>query len=66
MAVRPEGAGSEVRQRAILVPRGLFGRLYWYAVLPFHALIFRRLLNRVSEVASGATGAQAGEVTRTS
>jgi uncharacterized protein YbjT (DUF2867 family) len=65
-AVRPDGSGSEVRQRAILVPRGLFGRLYWYAVLPFHALIFRRLLNRVSEVASRATAAQSGEVTRTS
>ncbi|MDZ7675185.1 MAG: SDR family oxidoreductase [Acidimicrobiales bacterium] len=36
-------------QRAIFVPRGLFGRIYWYAVAPFHGLIFRRLADAIIE-----------------
>lgn len=35
----PSG-GSRYRQRAIFFPRGILGRLYWLAVLPFHTLIF--------------------------
>jgi len=31
-------------QRARFYPRGLGGLLYWYAVLPLHALVFPRLL----------------------
>jgi len=34
----------ELRQTAIFEPRGLFGLMYWYAVLPFHGLIFRGML----------------------
>lgn len=33
-----------LRQTALFEPRGLFGLLYWYAVLPFHGLIFRGML----------------------
>ena len=40
---------TELRQRAIFVPRGLFGRLYWYAVAPFHRLIFRRLAEAIAD-----------------
>jgi lipocalin/uncharacterized protein YbjT (DUF2867 family)/ligand-binding SRPBCC domain-containing protein len=43
------GARSLIRQTAIFDPRGVAGRLYWYAVLPLHALIFRRLLRRIAE-----------------
>lgn len=34
---------TRLRQRAIFAPRGLFGRLYWYAMAPFHRVIFARL-----------------------
>jgi len=34
-------------QSATFRPKGLLGRLYWYAVLPFHGLIFRGMLNRL-------------------
>jgi len=34
-------------QTAGFVPRGLFGRLYWWTLLPFHAPIFRRMANRI-------------------
>jgi lipocalin/uncharacterized protein YbjT (DUF2867 family) len=43
------GARSLIRQTAIFDPRGVAGRLYWYGVLPLHALIFRGLLRRIAE-----------------
>jgi uncharacterized protein YbjT (DUF2867 family) len=34
-------------QTATFRPKGLWGRLYWYAVVPFHHLIFRGLINQL-------------------
>lgn len=39
---------NELIQTATFRPRGLLGRLYWYAVLPFHGLIFNGMLNSLS------------------
>ena len=36
--------GSEIRQTAIFDPAGLAGLLYWYAIWPLHAAIFRGML----------------------
>jgi uncharacterized protein YbjT (DUF2867 family) len=36
-------------QTATFRPRGLWGRLYWYSVLPFHAFIFRGMINRIGQ-----------------
>ena len=36
-------------QTATFRPLGLWGRLYWYAVLPFHGLIFKGMLNKLTE-----------------
>jgi uncharacterized protein YbjT (DUF2867 family) len=36
--------GCILRQTALFQPRGLFGLLYWYAVLPFHQIVFRGML----------------------
>jgi hypothetical protein len=44
-----DGARSRIRQTATYDPRGLLGRLYWYALLPVHLLIFRGLLRRIAE-----------------
>lgn len=33
-----------LRQTAFFEPRGLFGLMYWYAVLPFHSIVFRGML----------------------
>ena len=41
------GARSLIRQTAAFDPRGVAGRLYWYGVLPLHALVFRGLLRRI-------------------
>ena len=35
-----DGNGCKVVQRAIYVPRGLWGHLYWWAVWPMHGLVF--------------------------
>ncbi|MEL7209156.1 MAG: DUF2867 domain-containing protein, partial [Actinomycetota bacterium] len=49
--VEPDGAGSRLRQRALFHPRGVWGRLYWYALVPFHAVIFKQLAERLAAAA---------------
>jgi uncharacterized protein YbjT (DUF2867 family)/lipocalin/ligand-binding SRPBCC domain-containing protein len=52
-AVTPLDGGrrSRIRQTARFDPKGALGRAYWYAVLPFHAVIFRGLLRRIAQLA---------------
>ena len=45
--VDADETGTRVTQRARFRPRGLGGRLYWYAVLPFHGVVFPGLLRGV-------------------
>jgi hypothetical protein len=40
-----------LRQIALFEPRGLWGLVYWYAVLPFHGPIFRGMLRTLAETA---------------
>ena len=40
-------------ETAYFAPRGLAGHLYWYALYPIHAAIFRDLVRRVAERARG-------------
>lgn len=42
--VREEGEDTIVRQTAIFDPKGVLGRLYWYAILPFHHFVFNGTL----------------------
>jgi len=52
MTVTPrEGGGSHYRQRAVFFPQGLGGRLYWFAILPFHGVIFSGMLERITATA---------------
>ncbi len=37
-----------LEQTATFRPLGLWGRLYWYAVLPFHGFIFKGMVNRIA------------------
>lgn len=41
-SITPEPDGVLFVQRAVFRPRGLFGRVYWYSVAPFHRFIFGR------------------------
>ncbi|TNF44335.1 MAG: SDR family oxidoreductase [Bacteroidetes bacterium] len=36
-------------QTATFRPLGLFGRMYWYGVMPFHGLIFNGMINKLAE-----------------
>ncbi|OSY87789.1 epimerase [Tenacibaculum holothuriorum] len=40
---------NKLYQRAVFRPKGIFGRMYWYAVLPFHAFVFKGMINRLVE-----------------
>lgn len=46
--VTPRGEGSEIRQTAVFDPAGLAGRLYWHALYPIHALMFRGMLSAIA------------------
>ena len=43
---QPDGSHA-VEQLAAYRPRGLAGRLYWYAVLPFHGIIFKGMVKNL-------------------
>jgi len=50
---------TALRQTAFFDPRGIFGYLYWYAVLPFHELIFGNMARRIAQEAEALTFAGA-------
>ena len=54
MRVVPEGTGARYEQRAVFFQKGLFGRLYWLGVLPFHGLIFPGMAARITAAAESA------------
>lgn len=53
--VDPDPGGSTIRQTAMFDPVGLGGLLYWYALLPAHAFIFRGMLRRIALRASASS-----------
>ncbi len=61
LSVEPDGAGSRYRQRAIFFPKGLSGRLYWLAVLPFHSLIFPAMARNITTAAQKIADAEHAE-----
>lgn len=38
---------NQLYQRAIFRPKGILGRMYWYAVLPFHGFIFKGMIDNI-------------------
>jgi uncharacterized protein YbjT (DUF2867 family) len=54
-----EDNSTRFRQRALFHPRGVLGRAYWWAVYPFHGLIFgsmqRNIANAAEQRAADAT-----------
>jgi uncharacterized protein YbjT (DUF2867 family) len=55
---------TQLVQTILMAPKGLLGFLYWYALYPFHGLIFAKLVGRIAEraeaVASGTAPVTAG------
>lgn len=58
--VEPADDGSRLTQIARFVPKGIPGRLYWWAMLPFHIAIFRRMVKAIARVAERRGPAGAG------
>ncbi|MFJ9820409.1 SDR family oxidoreductase [Streptomyces sp. NPDC101151] len=55
MYAENEGAGrSRYRQRALFHPHGLLGHAYWWAVSPFHALVFGGMARNIARTAAAA------------
>jgi hypothetical protein len=58
-SIDEDAAGTTLVQRALFRPRGLWGRVYWYGIAPFHRFIFRPLAQRIgiaaAEVCGGAS-----------
>ncbi|MEJ5915237.1 SDR family oxidoreductase [Pseudokineococcus sp. 1T1Z-3] len=53
----PEGTADDAvvfHQRALFHPRGLPGRLYWTAIVPFHAVVFGGMQRNVAKAAEDA------------
>jgi uncharacterized protein YbjT (DUF2867 family) len=64
--VEPRGeARSVLRQSALFQPRGLLGLAYWYAVAPFHHVVFRGMLEGIDRAAVeiAAAGGKRGPAT---
>ena len=47
---------TRIRQTARFEPSGLWGRLYWYALLPVHAVIFAGMLREIARRATAHDG----------
>jgi uncharacterized protein YbjT (DUF2867 family) len=54
--VAADGDGGRLEQRARFHPRGLWGRAYWAAFVPFHALIFPRMARELAREAAASDG----------
>lgn len=52
LGVTRSGDRTVYTQRAIFHPRGLLGHLYWWAISPFHGLIFGRMPVNVAAAAA--------------
>jgi uncharacterized protein YbjT (DUF2867 family) len=51
--VVPDAGGVIVHQTAVFEPLGLPGLLYWYVLVPVHAVMFRGLLRAIARRAQG-------------
>ena len=54
-----EEGGSRYRQRAVYFPDGVPGRLYWWAISPFHALVFPAMARNILAAARRGENAPA-------
>ena len=57
--VEEEGGRTIVTQTALYRPKGLLGRLYWYAIAPFHRFVFPGMLAGIVADASQAAAKEA-------
>jgi len=49
--ITARGSQCTLKQSALFKPKGLLGLLYWYAVAPFHHIVFRGMLSGIEKEA---------------
>ena len=49
------GGGTEIQMIGRFLPKGLWGLIYWYALLPFHAWIYKGMLRVMAQRLGGAS-----------
>lgn len=54
LSIDERDGGTWFRQRALFHPRGLPGQLYWWAVWPFHGIVFGRMQRNIRRAAEHA------------
>ncbi len=54
---------TRLTQTARFRPRGLLGMLYWYSVLPLHAIVFARMLRGIGAAAEESGAGSSGRLT---
>ncbi len=47
-------------QTATFRPKGLLGRMYWFAVYPFHLFVFKGLINKLTRQDAAGTASDSG------
>lgn len=57
MSVAPRDGGSTYHQRAVFIPHGLPGYLYWWSVAPFHGIVFGGMVRNITRTAERAGAA---------
>jgi Protein of unknown function (DUF2867) len=60
LAVEEVDGATVFRQRAIYHPRGLLGQAYWWAVYPFHGIVFGGMQRNIARAAEAAACTRAG------
>jgi hypothetical protein len=57
LCVEPlEAGGAIYRQRAVFLPHGLAGHLYWKGISPFHGIVFGGIARNITSAAEHAVG----------
>lgn len=59
--IEDNGDQRELIQRATFVPRGLFGRMYWGVLIPFHTIIFPQMARGIVAAAEERWDARDGD-----
>ncbi len=60
LEVSGEGSASTLRQRALFHPRGFLGHAYWWAMRPFHGVVFASMQHNMARAAEHASSGRHG------
>ena len=55
--ITDDGEEPVLHQRALFIPHGLAGDLYWWSVTPFHGAVFSSMISNLARSAAAPTGA---------